>query len=119
GICLYTTLSSVGGKNFRLLINHPVIKNSIGHLLFISHQLHRKNCQFMRALKILLPIILVVLTAVSCVTGKRYNTLTDRNLMLMEERDSLKAENIWLTMSNRELTAKSRQLTEDTDRLTG
>ncbi|MDX9729464.1 MAG: OmpA family protein [Bacteroidales bacterium] len=73
----------------------------------------------MRALKILLPALLIVLTAVSCVTGKRYNNLTDRNLMLMEERDSLKAENIWLTMSNRELTAKSRQLTEDTGRLTG
>jgi len=38
--------------------------------------------------------------------------------MLMSERDSLKAENIWLTMSNRELTTKSMQLTEDTDRLT-
>lgn len=56
--------------------------------------------------------------AVSCVTGKRYNALTDRNLMLMAERDSLKAENIWLTMTNRELTTKSRQLAEDTGRLT-
>jgi chemotaxis protein MotB len=38
--------------------------------------------------------------------------------MLLEERDSLKAENIWLSMSNRELTTKSMQLTEETDRLT-
>ncbi len=73
----------------------------------------------MRALKIVLPALLIVLTAASCVTGKRYNSLTDRHLMLTEERDSLKAENIWLTMSNRELTAKSRQLTEDTGRLSG
>jgi chemotaxis protein MotB len=38
--------------------------------------------------------------------------------MLMSERDSLKAENIWLTMSNRELTTKSMQLTEDAANLT-
>ena len=73
----------------------------------------------MKARKILLPVLLIALTTVSCVTGKRYNTLTDRNLTLLEERDSLKAENIWLTMSNRELTTKSKQLTEDTGRLTG
>jgi len=68
--------------------------------------------------KLFLPVLLIALTAVSCVTGKRYNALTDRSYMLMSERDSLKAENIWLTMSNRELTTKSMQLTEDTDRLT-
>jgi chemotaxis protein MotB len=38
--------------------------------------------------------------------------------MLMSERDSLRAENIWLTMSNRELTTKSMQLTEDASNLT-
>jgi chemotaxis protein MotB len=38
--------------------------------------------------------------------------------MLLIERDSLKAENIWLSMSNRELTTKSKQLAEDTDKLT-
>ncbi len=73
----------------------------------------------MKAAKILLTLLLGALMAISCVTGKRYNTLTDRNLMLMSERDSLKAENIWLTMSNRELTARSVQLTEDTERLSG
>ncbi|MEZ5020970.1 MAG: OmpA family protein [Bacteroidales bacterium] len=73
----------------------------------------------MKAAKILLTLLLGALMAISCVTGKRYNTLTDRNLMLMSERDSLKAENIWLTMSNRELTERSVQLTEDTERLSG
>ncbi len=73
----------------------------------------------MKAAKILLTLLLGALMAVSCVTGKRYNTLTDRNLMLMSERDSLKAENIWLTMSNRELTERSVQLTEDTEKLSG
>jgi chemotaxis protein MotB len=38
--------------------------------------------------------------------------------MLLSERDSLKAENIWLSMSNRELTAKSAQLTAETGKLT-
>jgi chemotaxis protein MotB len=73
----------------------------------------------MKALKIMLPVLMIAFTAVSCVTGKRHNSLIDRNLMLMAERDSLKAENIWLAMSNRELTAKSGQLTEEVNRLTG
>jgi chemotaxis protein MotB len=64
------------------------------------------------------PVILLALISASCVTGKRYNTLNDRSLMLLIERDSLKAENIWLSMSNRELTTQSMQLTKDTDRLT-
>lgn len=65
-----------------------------------------------------IPVVLIALISASCVTGKRYNTLNDRSLMLLTERDSLKAENIWLTMSNRELTTQSMQLTKDTDRLT-
>jgi len=73
----------------------------------------------MKTPRILLLCLLTALPAVSCVTGNRYNTLTDRNLLLMSERDSLKAENIWLTMSNRELTAKSKQLTDDTQKLSG
>jgi chemotaxis protein MotB len=68
--------------------------------------------------KIIIPLVLIALTAVSCVTGKRYNSLSDRNFMLLSERDSLRAENIWLSMSNRELTTKSMQLTGETDRLT-
>jgi len=68
--------------------------------------------------KILLPVLLFALAASSCVTGKKYNSLNDRSLMLLSERDSLKAENIWLSMSNRELTAKSAQLTAETGKLT-
>ena len=68
--------------------------------------------------KSVLPVLLIALMAASCVTGKKYNTLSDKSLMLLSERDSLKAENIWLAMSNRELTTKSKQLTEETGRLT-
>jgi chemotaxis protein MotB len=72
----------------------------------------------MVSLKSILPVVLVALVAGSCVTGKKYNTLSDRADLLLGERDSLKAENIWLTMSNRELTSKSEKLTEETDSLT-
>jgi len=69
--------------------------------------------------KSILPVVLIALIAGSCVTGRKYNSLSDRASMLLSERDSLKAENLWLTMSNRELTAKSQKLSEDTGRLTG
>ena len=68
--------------------------------------------------KSIVPVLLIAIMAVSCVTGKKYNSLSDRAAMLLSERDSLKAENIWLSMSNRELITKSKQLTDDTDRLT-
>jgi chemotaxis protein MotB len=66
--------------------------------------------------KILLPALLIALTAGSCVTGKKYNDLNDRSFSLLAERDSLKAENLWLSMSNRELTMKAAQLTEESVR---
>lgn len=68
--------------------------------------------------KSVLPVLLIALMAASCVTGKKYNSLNDKSLMLLSERDSLKAENIWLTMSNKELTTKSKELTDETGRLT-
>jgi chemotaxis protein MotB len=72
----------------------------------------------MVSLKSILPVLLIALVMGSCVTGKKYNSLSDRTTTLLIERDSLKAENLWLSMSNRELTTKSKQLTEDTDKLT-
>jgi hypothetical protein len=77
-----------------------------------------KKREVMKRLKLIFPVVMIILLSVSCVTGKRYNTLNDKSLMLLSERDSLKAENIWLTMSNRELTTRSMQLTDDADRLT-
>lgn len=62
-------------------------------------------------------MLLIALIMASCVTGRKYNSLSERTTMLLIERDSLKAENLWLSMSNRELTTKSKQLTEDTDKL--
>jgi chemotaxis protein MotB len=68
--------------------------------------------------KSIVPIIMIALLAGSCVTGRKYNDLSDRTNILLTERDSLKAENIWLSMTNRELTTKSKQLTEETGRIT-
>jgi chemotaxis protein MotB len=68
--------------------------------------------------KLILPVLLIAIIAGSCVTGTKYNSLSNRSTSLLIERDSLKAENLWLSMSNRELAAKSKQLTEDTDKLT-
>jgi len=68
--------------------------------------------------KSIVPVILIALLASSCVTGRKYNTLSDRASLLLSERDSLKAENLWLSMSNRELTTKSQQLSDDAGRLT-
>jgi chemotaxis protein MotB len=67
----------------------------------------------MRLNQSIIPILLVALTLTSCVTGKKYNTLSGKSQALLEERDSLKAENLWLSMSNRELESKTKKLTED------
>lgn len=61
--------------------------------------------------------MVIALVAGSCVTGKKYNTLSDRSLILLSERDSLKAENIWLSMSNRELNSRSARLTAETEKM--
>jgi chemotaxis protein MotB len=63
--------------------------------------------------KSFIPLLLLILLTASCVTGKKYNTLDNKSQALLEERDSLKAENLWLTMSNRELEAKTKKLAED------
>jgi chemotaxis protein MotB len=60
-----------------------------------------------------IPVLLMALTLTSCVTGRKYNTLTNKNQTLLEERDSLKAENLWLTMSNKELESKTKKLADD------
>lgn len=63
--------------------------------------------------------MVIGLIAGSCVTGKKYNSLNDRAALLLDERDSLKAENIWLTMTNRELATKQQELNDETEKLAG
>lgn len=73
----------------------------------------------MKSLKFELIFLIIALSAASCVTGGRHNNLTERYLMTLSERDSLKAENVWLSMSNREMTMKLNQLTTESERLAG
>ena len=54
----------------------------------------------------LIGIILMIITSLSCVSGKKYSGLQDTSRNFMNERDTFKAENINLEMQNRELEAK-------------
>jgi chemotaxis protein MotB len=58
---------------------------------------------------------LVALSAVSCVSGKKFKTLQDTSKQFMNERDDFKTQNIGLEMSNKELTAKLASLQKKAD----
>jgi chemotaxis protein MotB len=51
-------------------------------------------------------ISFVVLSLVSCVSGKKYSGMQDTSKQFMNERDAFKSDNIGLEMQNRELEAK-------------
>lgn len=63
-------------------------------------------------------ILLVAVSAISCVSGKKYKTLQDTSRNFMNERDEFKTENIGLEMANRELEARLAQLEKETGSLT-
>ena len=54
----------------------------------------------------LMGIGLIVITSLSCVSGKKYSGLQDTSRHFMNERDAFKTDNISLEMQNRELAAK-------------
>jgi chemotaxis protein MotB len=54
--------------------------------------------------------LLIITSAVSCVSGKKFKSLQDTSRQFMNERDDFKTENIGLEMANRELEAKLAQL---------
>ena len=53
-----------------------------------------------------LGIILIVISLISCVSGKKFSELQDTSKQFMNERDAFKTDNIGLEMQNRELEAK-------------
>ncbi len=55
---------------------------------------------------IILSVIAVTISSVSCVSGKKHKALQDTSRHFMNERDAFKTDNIALEMSNRELEAK-------------
>ena len=59
-----------------------------------------------RSLFTILGIVAIVLTSVSCVPGKKYNSLQETSKQFMNERDAFKTDNIGLEMTNKELEAK-------------
>jgi chemotaxis protein MotB len=62
-------------------------------------------------------IILIVISAFSCVSGKKYSTLSDTSKMYMNERDAFKEDNLGLQMKNTELETKLASLAKETDEL--
>jgi chemotaxis protein MotB len=62
-------------------------------------------------------VILIVISAFSCVSGKKYSSLSDTSKQYMNERDAFKEDNIGLEMKNSELEAKLATLDRETTSL--
>ena len=59
-----------------------------------------------KSIVVCLIVILSVISGVSCVPGKKFRELQKTSTQNMIERDDFKAENLKLTMQNRELETK-------------
>ncbi|MFN8210572.1 MAG: OmpA family protein [Bacteroidales bacterium] len=70
-----------------------------------------------RRLYYILTALPLALAIVSCVPGKKFNTVRDEGKQFMNERDSLKTRNINLEMSNRELQSMSESLKKEAEDL--
>jgi chemotaxis protein MotB len=66
-----------------------------------------------RALFCISAVLLIGLTSVSCVSGKKFKSLQDTSKQYMNERDDFKTDNITLEMANRELESKIALLEKD------
>jgi len=61
----------------------------------------------------ILGILVLVISSISCVSGKKFGRLQDTGKQFMNERDDFKTENIGLGMQNRELEAKLTTLEKE------
>ncbi len=66
-----------------------------------------------KSVLLILGTIALVVSSVSCVSGKKFSSLQDTSKQFMDERDSYKADNIGLEMENRELLAKLELLEKE------
>jgi chemotaxis protein MotB len=57
--------------------------------------------------------IAIVISSISCVSGKKHASLQDTSKQFMNERDAFKTDNIGLEMKNRELEAKLASLEKE------
>jgi chemotaxis protein MotB len=62
-------------------------------------------------------IMAFVITAVSCVPAKRYRDMLITNRQNMMERDDFKAENLSLSMQNREIALKAEEMEKEMSKL--
>lgn len=58
----------------------------------------------------ILGFFVLVITSVSCVSGKKFSSLQDTSKQFMNERDAFKTDNIGLEMQNKELKARIASL---------
>lgn len=64
--------------------------------------------------RIILVISLIATFSItSCVPGGRYNTLHDKSVQYMNERDKYKTDNLDLSMRNREMAARLQELEKE------
>ena len=61
----------------------------------------------------ILGIITLIISAFSCVSGKKYSSLSDTSKQFMNERDGFKEDNIGLQMKNTELESKLASLDKE------
>ena len=61
--------------------------------------------------------LFLIITSVSCVSGKKYNSLSNTSRQFMNERDALKEANIGLEMKTAELEARQVSIGKEIDEL--
>ncbi|MCX6300616.1 MAG: OmpA family protein [Bacteroidia bacterium] len=66
-----------------------------------------------RKLFLISAVLLVAISAISCVSGRKFKSLQDTSKQFMNERDDFKTDNISLEMANRELETKIALLEKD------
>lgn len=62
-------------------------------------------------------VILIVISAFSCVSGRKYGKLSDTSKQFMNERDAFREDNIGLQMKNSELESKLASIDKETAEL--
>jgi len=80
-------------------------------------QFYNKYCKMKKNVIFLSSVILIIISVSSCVSGRKYKGLQDTSLQYMNERDDLKARNISLEMSNRELEARAKGLDKEIEKI--
>ena len=73
----------------------------------------KQNILMKRPVFSILGIMILIISSVSCVSGRKYGNLQDTSKQFMNERDDFKSDNIGLEMKNRELEAKLATLEKD------